>query len=85
MPRFSLYCDDSGTHDQSEWAIAASIIAPDEQWEKFNEEWQAVANEEGFDVFHMARRALLERNRSTPLNGNRMKNGKGQYESWSAL
>jgi hypothetical protein len=51
---FVLYCDDSGTHDQSEWAIAASLIAPDYQWEKFTEEWQSVAETEGFDVFHMA-------------------------------
>jgi Protein of unknown function (DUF3800) len=49
-----LYCDDSGTHDQSEWAIAASLIAPDYQWEKFTEEWQAVAGKEGFKEFHMS-------------------------------
>lgn len=51
---FTLYCDDSGTHNESEWAIAASIIAPAGQWEKFREAWQRIAKDENFDVFHMA-------------------------------
>lgn len=51
---FTLYCDDSGTHNESEWAVAASIIAPVGQWEKFREEWQEIAKDEKFDVFHMA-------------------------------
>jgi hypothetical protein len=51
---FTLYCDDSGTDNESEWAIAASVIAPVEQWGKFREEWQEIAKDENFDVFHMA-------------------------------
>jgi hypothetical protein len=51
---FSFYCDDSGTHSGSEWAIAASVIAPVQQWDKFCEEWQAIAADEEFSVFHMA-------------------------------
>jgi Protein of unknown function (DUF3800) len=53
MATFTLYCDDSGTHNESEWAIAACVIAPVEQWEKFREEWQCVARDEGFEVFHL--------------------------------
>jgi hypothetical protein len=51
---FALYCDDSGTHNESEWAIAACVIAPVRQWEKFREEWQKIAKDENFEVFHMA-------------------------------
>lgn len=54
MAMFSLYCDDSGTDQNSQWAIAASVIAPVHQWEKFCEEWREIAGDEGFTVFHMS-------------------------------
>jgi len=54
MPSFILYCDDSGTHDQSEIAVASCIIATPEQWEMFIRDWEWVNTIEDFGVFHMA-------------------------------
>jgi hypothetical protein len=51
----TLYCDDSGTHVKSPWAVAACLVAPVEQWQRFNEDWESVKREEGFEVFHMNR------------------------------
>ena len=50
----TLYCDDSGTHADSDIAVAACFISPVEQWKKFAKQWKKIAQQEGFDVFHTA-------------------------------
>lgn len=54
IPMFTLYCDDSGTHSQSEIAVAALLIARVEQWDKFTDDWNRANEKENFGVFHMA-------------------------------
>ena len=51
---FTLYCDDSGTHAQSEVAVAGCLIADLKQWDKFKDNWDQANEQEKFDVFHMA-------------------------------
>lgn len=51
---FILYCDDSGTHAGSEVAVAACLIATEEQWTHFNRNWNAAEEREHFGAFHMA-------------------------------
>jgi hypothetical protein len=51
---FAFYCDDSGTHTESPFAVAACFIAPILQWEHFERDWKAANDSEGFGVFHMA-------------------------------
>ena len=53
MPRFTLYCDDSGTHADSDVAIAGCYIATVEQWECFRRNWDEINSSEKFGVFHM--------------------------------
>ena len=54
MAMFSLYCDDSGTHFQSDIAIAACYVATVDQWKEFNRNWEEANQAEHFGVFHMA-------------------------------
>jgi Protein of unknown function (DUF3800) len=54
MATFSLYCDDSGTHDQSPIAVAACFVSTVEQWERFNVNWKEANDAENFGTFHMA-------------------------------
>jgi hypothetical protein len=56
---FTLYFDDSGTHRESEIAVAACLIAPDVKWESIHARWNDVILREGLDksragCFHMA-------------------------------
>lgn len=51
---FTAYFDDSGTHKQSDIAIAACYISTKNSWQSFVEEWDVIRREEGFDAFHMA-------------------------------
>ncbi|MGB9468388.1 MAG: hypothetical protein WBQ59_03485, partial [Candidatus Acidiferrum sp.] len=51
---FTLYCDDSGTHSQSPFAIAACFVAPAVQWERFVNDWNTANKAENFGTFHMA-------------------------------
>jgi hypothetical protein len=51
---FSLYCDDGGTHAQSDIAVAACYVATVEQWREFNRSWEEANASEDFGVFHMA-------------------------------
>jgi hypothetical protein len=51
---FTLYCDDSGTHSESDIAVAACYISTVEQWTEFNRNWNEVNARENFGVFHMA-------------------------------
>ena len=50
---FILYCDDSGTHAQSEVAVAGACIASTEQWAEFERNWEEINRREKFGVFHM--------------------------------
>lgn len=50
---FTLYFDDSGTHDQSTTAVAACFVATVPQWKALEKKWAIVAAEEGFARFHM--------------------------------
>jgi hypothetical protein len=51
---FEVPFDDSGTDPQSEIAIAACYVSTKRGWDTFVKEWDRVAHEEGFPVFHMA-------------------------------
>ena len=50
---FTFYCDDSGTHSQSEIAVAACFVAECIQWEHFVKDWNRANDAENFGVFHM--------------------------------
>jgi hypothetical protein len=54
MAMFTLYCDDSGTHSESDVAVAACYLAPVEQWSEFKRNWDEVNARESFGTFHMA-------------------------------
>jgi hypothetical protein len=54
MPMFSLYCDDSGTHPNSDIAIAGCYIATVDQWKELKRNWEETNAKENFGVFHMA-------------------------------
>jgi len=54
MPSFALYCDDSGTHAESDIAIAGCYITTVEQWQEWKRNWDEVNAREKFGVFHMA-------------------------------
>jgi len=54
MPIFTLYCDDSGTHNASDVAIAACYIATVEQWQEVKRNWAEINAKENFGIFHMA-------------------------------
>lgn len=50
---FTVYFDDSGTHSESETAVAACLVASDKAWESLTLDWGDVCVEEGFEHFHM--------------------------------
>ncbi len=51
---FTVYFDDSGTHRESDTAVAACLIARDDSWESLTRGWTEIGMEEGFASFHMA-------------------------------
>lgn len=51
---FSVYFDDSGTHLESDVAIAACYIGTLDRWERLVDDWEAAKEVEGFTVFGMA-------------------------------
>jgi hypothetical protein len=51
---FALYCDDSGTHSESDIAVAACWVSDELQWKHFGMDWTAANEVENFGVFHMA-------------------------------
>jgi hypothetical protein len=51
---FTLYCDDSGTHAESNIAIAGCYIGTVEQWKQVQRNWNEINEKEKFGVFHMA-------------------------------
>jgi hypothetical protein len=48
------YWDDSGTHNESLIAIAATFVVDAGQVEAFERDWREARRVEGFNVFHMA-------------------------------
>ena len=54
VPMFTLYCDDSGTHAQSDIAVAGCYIATVDQWKEFKRNWEEINAIENFGIFHMA-------------------------------
>jgi hypothetical protein len=54
MAMYTLYCDDSGTHEQSEVVVAACLISTIDRWDNFLSEWCKASRDEEFGVFHMA-------------------------------
>jgi Protein of unknown function (DUF3800) len=50
----TLYFDDSGTHPQSDVAIAAAYVSSVEQWVSFQKDWNYARHQDGFNVFHTA-------------------------------
>jgi len=56
---FTLYFDDSGTHCESDIAVAACLIASDAKWENIHDRWNKIILREDLDkskdeCFHMA-------------------------------
>jgi hypothetical protein len=56
MAMVTVYFDDSGTHQQSDIAVASCFISDVRRWKQFDTEWQTVLQEEGIadSGFHMA-------------------------------
>jgi Protein of unknown function (DUF3800) len=54
MLDFEVYFDDSGTHSESEIAVASCYIAPRNQWDSFVRNLDEAREKHGFDCFHMA-------------------------------
>jgi hypothetical protein len=54
MAMATAYFDDSGTHSESNSAIAACLIATVKQWRRFTKAWQKASNKAGFKTFHMS-------------------------------
>src|SRR5690349_14923735 len=51
---FTVYFDDSGTHPESNIAVAACYVGTCDQWTCLVRDWEAAQADEGFDVFGMA-------------------------------
>ena len=66
MSMFTLYCDDSGTHRESDIAIAGCYIASVEQWRRFQDDWEKANRQEEFGVFHMAEFVAKKKSLSDP-------------------
>jgi hypothetical protein len=49
----TLYCDDSGTHSGSAYAVAACFLSDMDRWDRFNDDWSRADRDENFGVFHM--------------------------------
>lgn len=66
MSPFTIYFDDSGTHPESNTAVAACYVSTAEKWARLEREWHEIAAKEGFETFHMAEFAA----------------GRGEFEGW---
>ena len=51
---FTLYADDSGTHDGSRVVVVAGFVSSPEQWGHFDREWQDLLDSFTISFFHMA-------------------------------
>jgi hypothetical protein len=54
MCLLTVHFDDSGTHEQSNIAVAACYASSIKQWIEFERNWNELREREEFDVFHMA-------------------------------
>jgi hypothetical protein len=54
MAVIAAYFDDSGTHSESDVAVASCYVGIVDQWKKLEGDWQDARNAEGFSVFGMA-------------------------------
>jgi hypothetical protein len=56
MPLIAAYFDDSGTHAQSDVAVAACFVSDVRRWVKFERKWKSILAEAGIlgSGFHMA-------------------------------
>jgi hypothetical protein len=56
MAMMTAYFDDSGTHKESDIAVAACLVSDDRRWDRFGPSWNRVLEEAGMadDGFHMA-------------------------------
>ncbi len=53
-PLFSVYFDDSGTHTESEVAVAVCYISTADRWERLIDDWEEAKRCEQFTTFGMA-------------------------------
>ena len=67
MSMFAIYCDDSGTDDESRVAAVAGYVGKVAKWEAFQKEWLKALRDFGIDTMH---RVDLE-------------GFKGEFETWN--
>lgn len=53
MAFLTVYFDDSGTHKESNTAVASCYVSTVEQWKRFEKDWNFINKQERFGVFHM--------------------------------
>lgn len=53
MGVFTVYLDESGTHQTSDTVVVAGFFSVASRWVKFSEEWQEALNDYQLDYFHM--------------------------------
>jgi len=54
MAMLSVFFDDSGTHAESQVAVAACFISDKPRWADFDEKWRVLLEDEQFTCFHMS-------------------------------
>lgn len=54
MAMIVAYFDDSGTHYESDIAVAACFVSDVKRWTEFENEWKPILKEAGIEEFHMA-------------------------------
>src|SRR6202035_5277873 len=63
---WEVYFDDSGTHDDAEFVVAACYISRVNGWRKFVEEYDLIRDSEEFNCFHMAEFAARHNKKFKP-------------------
>jgi hypothetical protein len=53
LDAYTVYFDESGSHDQSRMFIVAGWAASVEQWKHFEKHWRAILTDENAEYFHM--------------------------------
>lgn len=51
---YTVYLDESGTHDESEAVEVAGFVSNATEWEAFSEKWQQVLTKSGLEYFRMS-------------------------------
>jgi hypothetical protein len=54
MSMFTVYVDDSGTHESAKIAAAACCVSSVRLWKRYERDWIDVERDEGFKHFHMS-------------------------------